>query len=87
MSDTDDDMAAGAALYEDMLDSLQANIDKKVWVTRDGQRIKIKNMEDSHLLNAIRYIRSELGPNLNRWYFDEQLESLEQEAKKRGLQA
>ena len=30
---------------------------KKVWVTRDGRRIKVKDMEDAHLVDTVRMLR------------------------------
>jgi len=30
---------------------------KTVWVTKSGQRIKVRDMTDSHLVNTIRYLR------------------------------
>lgn len=29
----------------------------KVWITRDGQRIKIKDLKDDHLCNILRYVK------------------------------
>jgi len=33
---------------------------KKLWTTADGERIKIRDMTDSHLMNAIRYLDRKL---------------------------
>lgn len=30
---------------------------KTIWVTREGERIPVRKMTDSHLINAIRYLR------------------------------
>lgn len=57
MSDTTDDMEAGAALYEAHLERIEEDVRKKVWTTRDGQRMKISDMADSHLTNTINLIR------------------------------
>lgn len=29
---------------------------KTIWVTREGKKIKVKDMTDSHLLNSIKYL-------------------------------
>ena len=52
MSDTSDEMAAGAALYE-----LYMEREQEEWRTRDGRSMKISDMTDSHLLNSIRYVQ------------------------------
>lgn len=35
---------------------------KTIWVTRDGQRIPVKDMTDSHLINTIRLLRGNALP-------------------------
>ena len=30
---------------------------KTIWETRDGQRIRVRDMDDSHLVNTVRYLR------------------------------
>ena len=30
---------------------------KRVWVTRDGEHVKIRAMEDSHIINCIKLLR------------------------------
>lgn len=30
---------------------------KTIWVTKDGKRVKVRDMTDSHLVNTIRYLR------------------------------
>lgn len=38
----------------------------KVWTTRQGVEVKIREMSDSHLLNTIRFLRRTVGPQKNR---------------------
>lgn len=72
--------------------------DENTWVTKDGREIKIVDMEDSHLLNTIKYLKR-TGRHLVRFgtygslaedmYYDEDPSpvylSLKAEAKRRGL--
>ena len=56
MSDTTDDMEAGAGLYEAWLENQERKKEEKIWTMRDGTEILIKDMETSHIINSINMI-------------------------------
>ena len=54
MSDYYDEMAGDIALAEQAWENREArrNFRTEMWTTKDGRQIAVKDMEDSHVLNA-----------------------------------
>jgi hypothetical protein len=61
MSDWESEFGGESLLAQDAWEAKEArrNFRTEVWTTKDGREIALKNMEDSHVLNA--YRRSQDG--------------------------
>ncbi len=51
--------------YDDDIESTPILSNESIWTTREGKRIKIKDMEDAHLLNSIRMINRDTSTELD----------------------
>ena len=72
--------------YNELMEEieLETKIAKKIWTTRDGRDIEIKDMETSHIQNCIEFINREI--NGKRWcYAEEYTKLFNEELKARGV--
>lgn len=51
--------------YDDDIESTPILSNESIWTTREGKRIKIKDMENAHLLNSIRMINRDTSTELD----------------------
>ena len=87
MSDNMDDYWCS---YWEELDLEQEKIEmeyrfkNKLWVTKDGKELKIKDMETSHIQNCIKHVNKKI--NGRQWeYAEEYTKLFNEELKARGV--
>lgn len=76
----------GDVNYKELMEEieLETKIAKKIWTTRDGRDIEIKDMETSHIQNCIEFINREINGKI--WcYAEEYTKLFNDELKARGV--
>lgn len=71
MSDTTDDMEMeiAHAVYESQRESWEDMMESKEWRTKDGQLLKIKDMQTSHIQNCVRMLEKKLASRPPEQYY------------------
>ena len=63
---------------------MEYRFENKIWVTKDGKKLKIKDMETSHIQNCIKFVNKKI--NGKQWVYAEEYTKLfNEELKARGV--
>ncbi len=81
MSDTTDDMEALSGLYELYLEREAEIIENKIWIMRSGKKIRVSDMETSHIENSLNMIKRKKATSTSLIFvkiFEDELKSRKQ---------
>lgn len=69
-------MEAGAAILEGMLEEAEIKLHSGIWTMRDGSTIKVDKMTTTHIQNCINMLHKSSSPLAQGWIeaFNEELE-------------
>ena len=70
--------------FEEEEIEMEYRFENKIWVTKDGKKLKIKDMETSHIQNCIKFVNRKI--NGRQWaYAEEYTKLFNEELKARGV--